>query len=48
MSYERLQRPAEAAAAYEEYLELVPDAAEAAKVKTRIEALRHPATPPQG
>jgi Flp pilus assembly protein TadD len=46
MSYERLQKPAEAAAAYEEYLELAPSPAEAAKVKTRIEALRHPAAPP--
>jgi Flp pilus assembly protein TadD len=49
MSYERLQKPAEAAAAYEEYLEIAPNAAEASRVKTRIEALRHPApTPPPG
>jgi len=48
LSYERLQKPAEAATAYEEYLELAPNAAEASKVKTRIEALRHPAPPPQG
>ena len=48
MSYERLQKPAEAATAYEEYLELAPNAAETSKVKTRIEALRHQAPPPQG
>jgi len=46
MSYERLQKRAEAAAAYEEYLELAPNAAEASSIKTRIEALRHPAPPP--
>jgi Flp pilus assembly protein TadD len=47
-SYERLQKPVEAALAYEEYLGLAPDAAEAPKVKTRIEALRHPAPAPPG
>ena len=35
-SYERLQKPADAAAAYGEYLRLSPEAPDAEKVRTRI------------
>lgn len=39
ISYERLQRRADAAAAYSEYLRLAPDAADAEKVRERIALL---------
>jgi Flp pilus assembly protein TadD len=43
ISYEALKRPGDAAQAYEDYLALAPTAPDAAKIKTRIEALRKPA-----
>ena len=39
ISYERLQKAAEAAAAYSEYLRLAPDASDATKVRERIALL---------
>ena len=39
ISFERLQKPAEAAFAYQEYLRLSPDAADADKVRARITEL---------
>ena len=39
ISYERLERRAEAAAAYGEYLRLAPDAPDAASVQERIALL---------
>ena len=39
VSYERLQKSAEAAAAYQEYLRLSPDAPDADKVRERIAEL---------
>ena len=39
ISYESLQKPADAAAAYIDYLRLSPDAADAEKVRARIERL---------
>ena len=46
ISYERQQKTAEAAAAYDEYLRLSPDAADAEQVRGRIVALRGPAHQP--
>ena len=43
ISYEQLNKPGEAANAYERYLSLSPSAAEADKLKARIEQLRKPA-----
>lgn len=43
LSYERLQKKAEAAAAYQEYLRLAPEAADAERVRARIEELANPA-----
>ena len=43
ISYEQLNRPGDAASAYERYLSLSPGAADADKVKARIEHLRKPA-----
>jgi len=40
ISYERLNRKDEAAQAYEAYLEMTPTAADAEKIRSRIEALR--------
>lgn len=40
LSYERLQKRAEAAAAYQDYLRLAPDAADAERVRARIEQLQ--------
>ena len=42
LSYERLQRNAEAVAAYQEYLRLAPDAADAERVQTRVAQLTAP------
>ena len=42
VSYERLQKRAEAAVAYEEYLRLSPAAADADTVRTRITELTGP------
>ena len=42
LSYERLQKRAEAAAAYKEYLRLSPDAPDADMVRTRIAELTGP------
>ena len=39
MAYERLQKPAEAAAAYSEALRLAPEAPDAERVKSRIAKL---------
>jgi Flp pilus assembly protein TadD len=39
ISYERLQKPSEAAAAYQEYLRLSPAAPDADKVRARIAEL---------
>ncbi len=43
ISYERLKKPIEAAQSYEDYLTLAPEAANAAQVKARIQALKTPA-----
>src|SRR5439155_19872311 len=43
ISYERLNGPADAPKAYDKYQELAPAAPDAAKVASRIEALRKPA-----
>jgi cytochrome c-type biogenesis protein CcmH/NrfG len=50
ISYERLQKPADAAAAYREALRLAPDAPDADKVTARIAELsgQTPAQPPAG
>ena len=42
ISYERLRRPADASKAYQEYLQLAPDAPDAAKVQARIDLLTRP------
>jgi Flp pilus assembly protein TadD len=43
ISYERLKRPSEAVQAYEDYLNLAPDAADAAQIRLRIQTLKNPA-----
>ena len=40
MLYEKVQRNKESAAAYAKYLELAPEALDAGRVKTRMEALQ--------
>ena len=45
-SLERLQRPKDAAAAYDDYLRLAPQAPDAAQVHARITQLTQPSTPP--
>lgn len=42
-SYEALARPADAVAAYARYLEKAPESCRTDEIRTRIEALRHPA-----
>jgi Flp pilus assembly protein TadD len=42
LSYERLQRPADAVAAYSEYLRLEPSGSEAEKVRARLAELAGP------
>jgi regulator of sirC expression with transglutaminase-like and TPR domain len=45
LSYERLQKNADAVAEYEEYLRLAPDAPDAERVHARIAQLRAPTVP---
>ena len=42
ISYERLQKPAEAVQAYQDYLTLDPAATNAEQVKSRIQSLKTP------
>ena len=42
ISYERLKKPVDAVQAYEDYLSLAPEAADAAQVRSRIQTLKNP------